>query len=148
MDFLHRTAAGDGKVLSSWDLSTNGGIGDQSFAERDRARPPDPGTVCGVALDVAGGRSRGGIPLGRFVGAALPAELAKTIHRRTEGNPLFIVNMTDYLSRQGVVVEEAGQWIVKGERFVAIEEGVPDSLRQLIERQVERLSEANNACLK
>jgi predicted ATPase/DNA-binding winged helix-turn-helix (wHTH) protein len=75
----------------------------------------------------------------RFVGSPLPARLARTIHQRTEGNPLFMVNAVDYMIAQGVMVEVDGQWELK----TAVEEvavRVPESIRQLIEKQIERLS--------
>jgi tetratricopeptide (TPR) repeat protein len=65
--------------------------------------------------------------------------LARLIHRITEGNPLFMVTMTDYLAAQGMIVEEAGRWRVQGQLETVVEE-VPDSLRQLIEKQFERLA--------
>ena len=75
----------------------------------------------------------------RFVGSSLPARLTRMIHQRTEGNPLFIVNMMDYLTARGVLVEIAGQW----QLTAAVEEaetGVPESIQQLIEKHIERLS--------
>jgi DNA-binding winged helix-turn-helix (wHTH) protein len=37
----------------------------------------------------------------RFPGTALPSELAHLVHRRTEGNPLFMVNVVDAWEGQG-----------------------------------------------
>ena len=74
----------------------------------------------------------------RFSGSALPPQLARVIHRSTEGNPLFMVNVVDYLVMQGVLREVQGCW-----RLQATPEdvtvGIPESLRHLIERQIERL---------
>ena len=39
--------------------------------------------------------------------------LIDVIHRRTEGNPLFMVATVDYLTRLGLIVEEAGCWTTK-----------------------------------
>jgi len=66
------------------------------------------------------------------------SNLPNLIHRRTGGNPLFVVNMVDDLLQQGLLREEAGQWQMQGE-LPSIIAGVPASLRQAIERQVERL---------
>jgi DNA-binding winged helix-turn-helix (wHTH) protein/predicted ATPase len=74
----------------------------------------------------------------RFPGSELPAELARLIYRRTEGNPLFMVNVVDYLVMQGVVHEVQGRWQLQAAPE-AVAVGIPDSLRQLIERQLERL---------
>jgi predicted ATPase len=75
----------------------------------------------------------------RFARSLLPARLTRMIHRRTEGNPLFIVNMVDDLTARGVLVEVGGQW----QLTTAVEEvetGVPENIRQLIENHIERLS--------
>ena len=45
--------------------------------------------------------------------ATLPRSLARLIHRRTEGNPLFMVNLVEYLL--------AEQFIVVDERRVALQ---------------------------
>ncbi len=75
----------------------------------------------------------------RFPGSSLPPALARVIHQRTDGNPLFMVNIVDYLLGQGLVVKADGQWEVKG-RLEEVEGGVPESLRQVIEKQIEGLS--------
>jgi predicted ATPase len=75
----------------------------------------------------------------RFAVGAPLKELARVIHQRTDGNPLFMVNMVDYLIAQGGLVEVDGRWELKG-GLEAVEVGVPESLQQMIERQIERLS--------
>jgi predicted ATPase len=66
-------------------------------------------------------------------------ELARMIHRRTEGNPLFMVNVVKDLVARGVIVQVGAYWeLQKGIEEVMVE--VPQSLRQLIEHQLERLS--------
>jgi len=65
--------------------------------------------------------------------------LARIIHQRTDGNPLFMVNVVDYLVAQGVLVHSDGRWALKGDIGESTG-GVPESLRQLIARQIERLS--------
>ena len=47
----------------------------------------------------------GGLP-----GWALPAGLARVLHRRTEGQPLFIVQAVDAWVQQGWINEVAGRW--------------------------------------
>jgi predicted ATPase/DNA-binding winged helix-turn-helix (wHTH) protein len=66
-------------------------------------------------------------------------DLARAIHRRTDGNPLFMVNMVDYLVARGVLVQSDGRWELKG-RVDEMAGGVPENLQQLIEQQIERLS--------
>jgi DNA-binding winged helix-turn-helix (wHTH) protein/predicted ATPase len=79
-----------------------------------------------------------------YVGAKLQGHrlerwLIRLIHRRTGGNPLFLVNLVDYLIDEGVVANVEGQWQLRG-TFAAIESSVPDNVRQLIEKQIERLT--------
>jgi predicted ATPase len=74
--------------------------------------------------------------------------LTPVLHRRTGGNPLFIVTMVDDLIRQGALVEDGGRWRLRADAVEAIGEGVPDSLRQLIERQLERLPESERRLLE
>ncbi|MGE0821617.1 MAG: AAA family ATPase [Candidatus Binatia bacterium] len=84
----------------------------------------------------------------RFGEIVLPEAVVATLARRTGGNPLFVVNTVDYFVRQGAVTEEAGQWIVQADKVNEVGQGIPDTLRQLIERQVERLSEAEQHLLE
>jgi DNA-binding winged helix-turn-helix (wHTH) protein/predicted ATPase len=73
--------------------------------------------------------------------------VAKTIHRRTDGNPLFMVTAVEDLIAQKVLVQQAGHWAVHAE-LAAIATRVPDNLPQLIERQIERLSAADRSMLE
>jgi len=65
--------------------------------------------------------------------------LARFIHRRTEGNPLFMVNMVDDLVSHGRISRSDGQWVLPGE-LEEMEPEVPENLRQMIEKRAERLS--------
>jgi len=83
----------------------------------------------------------------RYPEHQFPPELGIAIHQRTDGNPLFVVNMVEYLAAQRVIAEVDGHWQLQ----TAVEEvgrGVPDSLRQLIEKHVERLSEEHQRLLE
>src|SRR5262245_54368764 len=79
---------------------------------------------------------------GRFAKEAQTTEslrsLVTLLHQRTGGNPLFMVDMIEHLRHEGLIVEEDGQWRVHQD-ITATEVGVPESLRQLIEKQFERL---------
>jgi predicted ATPase len=72
-------------------------------------------------------------PVNRF-----PDELAGLIHERTEGNPLFMVNAVDYLVAEGLISEYENGWelVVEIDKVVV---GVPDSIKQIIEKQVDHL---------
>lgn len=63
-------------------------------------------------------------------------ELTRLIYTRTEGNPLFMVNVVDDLVRRGVIVQQEGRWELSGELEAA---ETPQTLRQFIDQQVEQL---------
>ena len=75
----------------------------------------------------------------RFPRQHLPPALGRSIHHSTEGNPLFMVNVVDYWISQGVLIETEGQWRLAG-KVEDIAAGVPESLRQMIEKQLGRLT--------
>ena len=75
----------------------------------------------------------------RFPGHQLPKRLAQLVHRRSEGNPLFMVNLAEYLAAERIIVLRDAEWQLHGS-LADIESGIPDSIRQLIEKQIERLS--------
>lgn len=70
------------------------------------------------------------------------------LHQRTGGNPLFLVNTVDDLIRQGIFAEEAGLQTFRGDAAAVIGENIPDTVRQLIKRQLERLPEPEQRLLE
>ena len=75
----------------------------------------------------------------RFPANRFPVQLAGLIHKRTEGNPLFMVNAVDYLVAEGLIAEheeECWELVVEIEN---VQVGVPDSIKQMIERQIDHL---------
>jgi predicted ATPase len=74
----------------------------------------------------------------RFPGNRFPSELAGLIHERTEGSPLFMVNVVDYLVAEGLLVETEESWELAVE-IERVELGVPDSIKQMIEKQINHL---------
>src|SRR5262249_23957022 len=84
----------------------------------------------------------------RFGELAFPEALPTTLARRTDGNPLFVVNLVDDLVRQGAVTHADGQWLMRPETVTELAERGPDTLRQLIERQGERLPAAEQRLLE
>jgi predicted ATPase len=77
---------------------------------------------------------------GRFGAGADLHALASALHRRTDGHPLFLVTVVDALVRQGALQEVRGRWELAQELSALVEEGVPESLRQLIALQLTALS--------
>jgi predicted ATPase/DNA-binding winged helix-turn-helix (wHTH) protein len=74
----------------------------------------------------------------RCAAGALPAAsleaLARTLHQRTDGNPLFLVTLVDDLLRQG-----EGQGVMQVGSPVTLR-GVPESLRRMITQQYDALA--------
>ncbi|HEV8715499.1 MAG TPA: hypothetical protein VGX03_22050, partial [Candidatus Binatia bacterium] len=79
--------------------------------------------------------------------AAAWRRLAQLIHQRTDGNPLFMVNVVDTLITQEVVTPSGDQWALRDgvEQVVA---GIPKNLRQMIEQRLERASPAERTLLQ
>jgi predicted ATPase/DNA-binding winged helix-turn-helix (wHTH) protein len=75
----------------------------------------------------------------RFPGNRFAGELAQMIHKRTEGNPLFIVNVVDYLVAEKTVAEDDGCWKLSVD-LGEVELGVPENITNLVEKQIDRLS--------
>jgi DNA-binding winged helix-turn-helix (wHTH) protein/tetratricopeptide (TPR) repeat protein len=74
----------------------------------------------------------------RFGGHAFRPELARALHQRTDGNPLFLVRVVDELIALRLVEREDDRWRLR--RPVAeIARAVPESLRALIDQQIDRL---------
>jgi predicted ATPase len=73
------------------------------------------------------------------IGGSKPTALAETIYARTEGNPLFVLNVANDLVARGVLIERNGRWSLAG-RLEDIAATIPDDLRHLIELQLERQS--------
>lgn len=75
----------------------------------------------------------------RLPGHQLPTRLARLVHQRTEGNPLYMVNLVDYLLDERMIVEQDGAWQLRAD-LGEIELGVPENVLHLIEKQIERLA--------
>ena len=82
----------------------------------------------------------------RFRDGSFPPRLARALHRSTSGNPLFLVTVVDDLVLQGRLHPVDERW----ELTAAVDEvtdDVPHTLRQLVERQIERLTPEEQAIL-
>jgi hypothetical protein len=83
----------------------------------------------------------------RYAQHQFPAGLGAAIHQRTDGNPLFVVNMVEYLVTQGVIAEVDGCWRLRT-GLEEVRRGVPETLRQLIEKHIERLDDEQQRLLE
>lgn len=80
-------------------------------------------------------------------GADVSGRLAPAVHKRTDGLPLFMVNVVDALIAQRLLIEEGGRWAVKCDE-AAVQTAVPQSLRQMIEQQLARLAPTEQRLLE
>jgi DNA-binding winged helix-turn-helix (wHTH) protein/predicted ATPase len=83
----------------------------------------------------------------RFPDNRFPAALAALIHERTEGNPLFMVNVLDYLLAEKLIIETGHHWELKA-KLEELEVGVPENIRQMITKQITRLSAEDQQVLE
>jgi predicted ATPase len=83
----------------------------------------------------------------RFGAGAMPAALARVLHQRTAGNPLFLVAVVNTLVQQGRLQERPTGWTLVGDPE-AVAVGVPASVRQFVEQQFAQLSPAERALLE
>ena len=74
-------------------------------------------------------------------------ELASAIHERTDGHPLFMVMLVDHLVQRGWRAAVDGPWPAQV-AMAEVERGLPDSLRQMIEQQLQALPEDDQRVLE
>src|SRR5271166_4188586 len=72
-------------------------------------------------------------------GVAAPEDLAAWIYTHTEGNPLFMVTALDHMRERDLIAFDNGAWQIKVP-LEKIELDTPESLRRMIELQIERLT--------
>ena len=71
--------------------------------------------------------------------AEAPSGLAELVHRHCEGNPLFMIGLLEHLSGQGFIKRTERAWELRCP-LSSVELEIPESLRQVIETQVQALS--------
>jgi predicted ATPase len=83
----------------------------------------------------------------RFPDARLPAGLARLVHQRTEGHPLFMITAVEEWMRRGWLVPAAEGWTL-GVAPAELASRVPESVRQMLEHQLARLSPVEQQVLE
>jgi predicted ATPase/tRNA A-37 threonylcarbamoyl transferase component Bud32 len=82
----------------------------------------------------------------QFPGHRFPVTFAQAIHERTEGSPLFMVDLVRYLRDTGGMVEQDSVWTLAGSLPRTARE-MPESVRGMIARKIERVDEADRPLL-
>jgi predicted ATPase/DNA-binding winged helix-turn-helix (wHTH) protein len=77
----------------------------------------------------------------------LPPAFAAIIHKRTEGNPLFIVNLIEFLVQEKIIVERDQRWKLEVD-LSEVELVVPENIREMVDKHVERLEASEQRVLE
>jgi adenylate cyclase len=81
-----------------------------------------------------------------FPGHAFPADFADLVLSRTEGNALFMADLLRFLREHGVVAEMDGRWSL-ARPLPDLWRELPGSIRGMIQRKLERLSDDDRRLL-
>jgi DNA-binding winged helix-turn-helix (wHTH) protein len=83
----------------------------------------------------------------RFPSSRFPEELPGTIHKMTAGNPLFAVAIVDDLESRGMIRRDDATWQLAA-TVADVASRRPDTVRQLIDMQLDRLSSNEQGILE
>lgn len=77
-------------------------------------------------------------------GQRLPAAIVHAIYSQTEGNPFFIEEVLQHLVESGALYKKEGLWTTD----LSVQQlGIPDGVKELIEKRLSRLSSDCNSIL-
>jgi predicted ATPase len=74
-----------------------------------------------------------------YAGHAFPGDFVAVLHARTEGSPLFMVDLLRYLRDRGVIVQADGRWALVRD-VPDLQHDLPESVRGMVQRKVDQLS--------
>jgi parallel beta-helix repeat protein len=78
-------------------------------------------------------------------GSSSSSDLRNLIYRETEGNPLFIIQLTKYLVEENIIMHSKGTWQIAKN----VEElNIPPKIYQVIAQRLERLERKNRELLE
>lgn len=86
-----------------------------------------------------------------FPGHSFPASLTTTVHQRSDGNPLFLVDLLRHMHSTGVIeacaeAQSGARWRLSCPLEDAVND-LPESVRSAVERKLDRLDEQSRALL-
>jgi tetratricopeptide (TPR) repeat protein len=81
-----------------------------------------------------------------FPGHTLPSDFATMVRARTEGSPLFMVDLLRYLRDRGAIARIDGRWTLT-DAVAAISRDLPESMRGMIDRKLGQLAEGDRGLL-
>ena len=82
-----------------------------------------------------------------FAPHRFPQEFADRVHDKTEGHPLFAMNLLQYLQERGDIAKTNEQWGLS-RPLAEIEMEVPESVRSMISKKVDALGEEERRTLQ
>jgi predicted ATPase len=82
----------------------------------------------------------------QFADHAFPRGFAAVIHQRTEGHPLFVVDLLRDLRRRQILRQQDGKWVM-AEDLAALERTLPESVRSLVQRKIDALDDSDRRLL-
>lgn len=77
----------------------------------------------------------------------IPAAFTAMIHKRTEGNPLFLINVVEYLVQEKILAKQDDYWKLQVD-LSEVELGVPENIREMVDKHIERLDPAEQRILE
>jgi tetratricopeptide (TPR) repeat protein len=83
----------------------------------------------------------------RFPGRNVAPRLAGSIHRHSDGNPLFMRAILEHLVQTGVIQQREQRWIVKAPPEIARLD-IPETLQQMLEAQLDQLPVSEQKLLR
>jgi len=81
-----------------------------------------------------------------FPGNHFPPEFSQLLHDRTEGNPLFVVDLLRYLRERRGIVFQDDRWILSGSLTETLS-GLPETIRSMLHRKIGQLDENDRKLL-
>ncbi len=82
----------------------------------------------------------------RYPGHRFPEAFAALLHAKTEGSPLFLIDLLRWLGSRGEIADFNGAWQLTG-TMPSIERDLPPSVRGMIQRKIEQLEESDRKLL-
>jgi predicted ATPase len=82
----------------------------------------------------------------QFPGHNFPDDFAALVHAKTEGSPLFMADLLRFLRDQQVLSQEQGHWSLR-KSVPDLRQDLPESVRGMIQRKIEQLSEDDRRLL-
>lgn len=92
-----------------------------------------------LALELLDAETVGELLAARFPGMSALAELTSLVQQASDGNPLFVVTLADYLVAHQLLIQQGGVWLVTAP-IETIRVEIPNSLKDIIELQLQQAS--------